>query len=451
MNITVVGTGYVGLVSGVCLAAKKHNVTCVDIREEVVDNLNKGIAHIYEEDLDGLLNQVVEQGYFKATTNLNEALENSNTVIIAVGTPSKDGEIDLSQIKTVCSQIGEYIKTTNKYISVIVKSTVIPSTTDTFVKNEIEKSSGKKLGEFGLGMNPEFLKEGEAIKDFMFPDRVVIGFEDEITKQRLEEIYSPWDCNKIFVNTRTAEMIKYTNNTLLACLISINNELSNISSKLGNIDYNDVINGVITDKRWSPIIENKQITPSITSYFTPGAGFGGSCFPKDVQAIRTLGENLNLDMFVTNAVLDINDKQPLQVISSLKRKFYNLKDKKVLLLGLAFKPGTDDIRESSSLKILSLLLENGMNVIAHDPLAIEHTKKQFRDFKLKFTQNWLSEIFSVDLIIIGTNWPEYKALKDNLPVIKKQNIILYDTKRLFSVSEMDGVNYLTFGYYKNNG
>jgi len=449
MNITVIGTGYVGLVSGVCLAAKKHNVLCVDIREEVVNNLNKGIAHIYEEDLDDLLNQVVKQGYFKATTDINKALESSDTVIIAVGTPSKNGEIDLSQIKTVCSQIGEYIKNTNRYISIIVKSTVIPSTTDTFIKNEIEKSSNKKLGEFGLGMNPEFLKEGEAIKDFMFPDRIVMGFEDEITKQRLEEIYSPWDSNKIFVNTRTAEMIKYANNTLLACLISINNELSNISSKLGNIDYIDVINGVITDKRWSPIIENEQITPTIASYFTPGAGFGGSCFPKDVQAIRTLGENLNLDMFVTNAVLDVNDKQPLQIISSLKRKFSNLKDKKALLLGLAFKPGTDDIRESSSLKILSLLLENNLDVTVHDPLAVEHVKKQFKDSKLNFTQNWLSEISNVNLIIIGTNWPEYKILKDNLSIIKNKNIILYDTKRLFSIKEMDGVDYLTFGYYKN--
>jgi UDPglucose 6-dehydrogenase/GDP-mannose 6-dehydrogenase len=449
MNITVIGTGYVGLVSGVCLAAKKHNVLCVDIREEVVNNLNKGIAHIYEEDLDDLLNQVVKQDYFKATTDINKALESSDTVIIAVGTPSKNGEIDLSQIKTVCSQIGEYIKNTNRYISIIVKSTVIPSTTDTFIKNEIEKSSNKKLGEFGLGMNPEFLKEGEAIKDFMFPDRIVMGFEDEITKQRLEEIYSPWDSNKIFVNTRTAEMIKYANNTLLACLISINNELSNISSKLGNIDYIDVINGVITDKRWSPIIENEQITPTIASYFTPGAGFGGSCFPKDVQAIRTLGENLNLDMFVTNAVLDVNDKQPLQIISSLKRKFSSLKDKKALLLGLAFKPGTDDIRESSSLKILSLLLENNLDVTVHDPLAVEHVKKQFKDSKLNFTQNWLSEISNVNLIIIGTNWPEYKILKDNLSIIKNKNIILYDTKRLFSIKEMDGVDYLTFGYYKN--
>lgn len=450
MNIAIIGTGYVGLVSGVCLASKKHKVTCVDIREEVVNNLNKGIAHIYEDKLDELLNQVIKQNYFKATTNLSEALDTSDVVIVAVGTPSENGKIDLSQIGTACTQIGEYIKHTNKFISVVIKSTVVPTTTDTFVKNILENVSGKKLGEFGLGMNPEFLKEGEAIDDFMNPDRIVMGFEDRMTEIRLDEMYAPWDCDKIYVNTRTAEMIKYTNNTLLACLISINNELANVAAKIGNIDYNNIINGVISDKRWSPIIDNKRIKPTIASYFTPGAGFGGSCFPKDVQAIRTQGEELGLKMSITNAVLNINDLQPNQVISSLSRKFDTLNEKKVLLLGLAFKPGTDDIRESSSLKILSLLLDNGVKVIAHDPLSIGHTKKQFNHPNLEFTQAWLNEISNVHSIIIGTNWEEYKTLRNYLSLIKEKNIVLFDTKRLFSISEMNDIDYLTFGYFKNN-
>jgi len=451
MNITIVGTGYVGLVSGACLASVGHNITCVDIREEIVNNLNKGIPHIYENGLEDLLTEVIKNDNFRATTDLYKALDNSNIVIVAVGTPSQNGKIDLSQIKTVCTQIGEYIKSNNKFISVIIKSTVIPTTTDTFVKNIIEKSSGKKLGEFGLGMNPEFLKEGDAINDFIYPDRVVIGFEDETTKHILEEIYSPWNCSKMYVNTRTAEMIKYTNNTLLACIISINNELANIATEIGNIDYNNVIDGVISDKRWSPTIDGKTITPTIASYFTPGAGFGGSCFPKDVQAIRTQGETLGLKMLVTNAVLEINDNQPKQVINSLIKKFGNLNDKRALLLGLSFKPETDDIRESSALKILDLLLKEEVKVIAHDPLAIEHTKKIFKNSNLEFTQTWISEISNVDLIIIGTNWSEYKNLKDHLSILKKQNIVLFDTKRLFEVNEMNEIDYLTFGYFKNNG
>jgi len=451
MNITIVGTGYVGLVSGVCLASVGHNITCVDVREEVVDNLNNRIPHIYENGLAELLDEVIKYDNFRATTDLYKALDNSNVIIVAVGTPSENGEIDLSQIKTVCTQIGEYIKSNDKFISVIIKSTVTPTTTDTFVKNIIEKSSGKKLGEFGLGMNPEFLREGDAINDFMKPDRVVIGFEDETTKQILEEIYSPWGCFKMCVNTRTAEMIKYTNNTLLACIISINNELANIATEIGDIDYNNVIDGVISDKRWSPTIDGKMITPTISSYFTPGAGFGGSCFPKDAQAIRTQGEKLGLQMSVTNAVLKINDQQPRQVINFLMKKFDSLHDKKALLLGLSFKPETDDIRESSALKILDLLLQEEVKVIAHDPLAMEHTEKIYEDSNLEFTQTWISEISSVDLIIIGTNWNEYKELKNHLSILKEQNIVLFDTKRLFKVDEIGDIEYLTFGYFKNNG
>lgn len=449
MNITIIGTGYVGLVSGVCLASQKHNVLCVDIRENVVNNLNLGKLHIYEDKLESLLRQTIEKGHFKATTNLNEALSQSNVAIIAVGTPSDNGKIDLSQIKNVCIEVGKFIKTTDKYMSIVVKSTVIPTTTDTFVKNIIEKVSGKKLGQFGLGMNPEFLKEGEAVDDFINPDRVVIGYEDETTKSYLDEIYSPWKCDKIYVNTRTAEMIKYSNNTLLASLISMNNELANLASEIGNIDYSDVIKGVISDKRWSPIQNKVRIIPSISAYFTPGAGFGGSCFPKDVQAIRTQGENLGLNMPITNAILDVNENQPNHVISLLNKSLGTLKTKKVLLLGLSFKPNTDDIRESSAIKILSLLLKQEAYVLAHDPISIEHTKKQYTDTNLEYVNDWKSKVPNVDIIIIGTNWPEYSELTDYLPLIKKNNVIIFDTKRLFSVEQMEDIKYLTFGYFKN--
>jgi UDPglucose 6-dehydrogenase/GDP-mannose 6-dehydrogenase len=442
MNITIVGTGYVGLVSGVCLASKGHKVTCVDLREDVVDNLNKGIAHIYEKDLEPLLNQAITNKYFKATSNLDEALSQSNIVILAVGTPSENGEIDLTQIKTASAQIGHYIKKTNQFLSVVIKSTVIPTTTDTVVKKILEQESGKTLGGFGLGMNPEFLKEGDAIADFINPDRVVIGYEDELTKQYLEEMYSPWDCDKIYVNTRTAEMIKYTNNTLLACLISINNELANVASTLGNIDYNNVIKGVISDKRWSPIIDNNRITPSISAYFTPGAGFGGSCFPKDIQAIRTQGEKLGLNMAVTNAILDINKRQASRVIDMLD----NIEGKKILLLGLAFKPGTDDLRESSAVNIMFQLLLKKAHVIVHDPIAMEHAKIQFSNSLIQYTDSWKEEVTKVDTIIIGTNWPEYLELKD----IVKDNTTIFDTKRLFSINDIPNVNYLTFGYSKTN-
>ena len=447
MNITILGTGYVGLVSGVCLSSKKHKVTCVDIKQTVVDNLNKGILHIYENKLSDLLNESIKSGHFSATTDLYKALDNSNVVILSVGTPSlDDGGIDLIQIKNACKQIGQYIKTHDKFISVIIKSTVVPTTTDTFVKNILEEESGKKLGQFGLGMNPEFLKEGDAVDDFMNPDRIVIGYEDENTKNYLDEIYSPWKCDKIYTNTRTAEMIKYANNTFLACLISMNNELANLASLLKNIDYKDVIKGVLHDKRWSPILNENRVFPSIGSYFTPGAGFGGSCFPKDVHAIKNQGSNLGLNMSMTNAILKVNEKQPEQVLNTLKNKFNILDNKKVLLLGLSFKENTDDIRESSSLKILSNLVENNMDVIAHDPIAIENTKKYYKN--IKYTSDWENEIENVNIIIIGTNWKEYLNLKNHLTLIAKNNIVLFDTKRLFVLSDMIGIDYMTFGYVK---
>jgi len=445
MKIGVVGTGYVGLVSGVCLASKGHEVICVDLRKDIVKKLNSGIPHIFERDLDELLKNVINKNLFEATNDLIYALNSSDIILLAVGTPSENGKIDLSQIKKASQEIGEYIRDNDKFISIVVKSTVVPSTTDSFVKNIIETTSKKKLGKFGIGMNPEFLREGDAVKDFMYPDRIVMGFEDDKTKLLLEEMYKPWKCDKLLVNSRTAEMIKYSNNTMLACLISMNNELSNLASKIGGIDYLDVIEGVSLDKRWSPIIDKKRIKPSIISYFTPGAGFGGSCFPKDVQAIRTQGETIGIDMQMTNSILSVNDNQPKQVLQMLSK--FSKSNKKVLLLGLSFKPETDDIRESSSIKILKLILLEGYKVIASDPIAIENTKKEINHSDLRFDSSWKKEIELNDIIIIGTNWIEYKSLKKILQKTSKKKVVI-DCKRLFKSSEIVGHKYLTFGESK---
>ncbi|MDB5249654.1 MAG: hypothetical protein JWQ40_4048 [Segetibacter sp.] len=448
MKIAIVGTGYVGLVSGVCLAYKNHEITCVDLRTEVVEQLNKGIPHIYETGLEEKLKQVVSTKNFKATADITSALSENELVIVAVGTPSENGEIDLTQIGNVAKAIGEFIKTAPKYLSVVIKSTVVPGTTDTFVREKIEEFSGRQLGEFGLGMNPEFLREGDAIEDFLYPDRIVIGSEDEITRQRLEEIYAPWDCDKIFVNTRTAEMIKYANNTVLACLISLNNELANLASLLGNIDYKDVVQGISADKRWSPILKDgTRVTPHITSYLVPGAGFGGSCFPKDVQAIRTQGMKAGLPMKMTNSILDVNDQQPSSAIKILQSKVGSFEGKKVLFLGIAFKPGTDDIRESSAVKILDYLLKQKATIIAHDPIAFDHAGNLYRNTQnLTIVKDWKKNVSDVDIIIIGTNWTEYR----DLLTFDRENAlngkIVFDSKRLFTKNDLLGAEYCTIGY-----
>lgn len=444
MKLAIVGTGYVGLVSGVCLASRGHDVTCVDINSSIVNRLNRGDPTIYEAGLPGLLKEVCQAGRFRATTDINQALDETSLVMIAVGTPSENGVIDLKFIRQVAREIGAYIKSAGRHISVIVKSTVVPGTTDTIVREEIEAASGLKHPAFGLGMNPEFLREGEAIEDFADPDRIVLGHEDEETLSRLEELYRPWEVDKIRVNARTAELIKYANNALLATQISAVNEIANLAAALGGIDVLDVVQGVHLDKRWNPLLANGvRAQPHILTYLVPGCGFGGSCFPKDVQALRSQGEQIGLPMRMMNAVLDVNDAQASQVLDIVRRDMPSLKGKRALVLGLAFKPGTDDVRESASLKIVEQLLKNGADVVAHDPIAVEHFKKAMGEHEnlVRYCENWKEEVADAELIIIATKWPEYQRLTSH----DLSGKLLFDARRLLSPSDAKGAEYLSIG------
>lgn len=443
MRLAVVGTGYVGLVSGVCLAAKGHDVTCVDINPSIVERLNAAEPTIYEKGLPELLKDVSDAGRFRATTDLKSALDTTELVLVAVGTPSEGGKIDLKYVLGVAGEIGAYIGDHDRHISVVVKSTVIPGTTDTLVRQALEEASGKTLGAFGLGMNPEFLREGEAIEDFAYPDRIVLGHEDEKTLERLEELYAPWDVDKVRVNTRTAELIKYANNALLATQISAINEIANLAAALGGIDVMDVVKGVQLDKRWDPIIEGGRLSPQILTYLVPGCGFGGSCFPKDVQALRSQGVQHGLPMNMLNAVLDVNDVQPLQVTSIVQREIGSLKGRRVLLLGLAFKPHTDDVRESASLKIARSLLDEGASVTAHDPIAVEHFRRAFGPDadKIAFVDDWRQAAVEADVVIVATAWPDYQPLAE----LGLEDAVVFDARRAFRPVQFEGASYLTIG------
>jgi len=443
MRLAVVGTGYVGLVSGVCLAARGHDVTCVDINPSIVERLNRAEPTIYEKGLPELLHEVHEAGRFRATTDLVSALDGSDLVLISVGTPSEAGKIDLAYVLATARQIGAYIADHDRHISVVVKSTVVPGTTDTAVREAIEQASGKRLGAFGLGMNPEFLREGEAIEDFAMPDRIVLGHEDEKTLERLEELYAPWDVDKVRVNTRTAELIKYANNALLATQISAINEIANLSAALGGIDILDVAKGVHLDKRWAPLTEAGRISPAILTYLVPGCGFGGSCFPKDVQALRTQGVELGLPMNMLNAVLDVNDVQPLQVTDIIERAAGPIAGKSVLVLGLAFKPGTDDVRESASLKIVRSLLDKGARVSAHDPIAVDHFARAFGDDidQVTFVDDWEGIAREAAIVIVATAWPDYQPLAQ----LGLDDTIVFDARRAFRPDQFDLARYMTIG------
>lgn len=443
MNVTIVGAGCVGLVSGVCLAAKGHDVTCVDINSQLVEQLNGGKPHIYERGLEELLKRVLESGRLVATTNFDAALDRSDIVIIAVGTPSEKGVSDLRFVLEASRSIGEYLKSHDRYLSVVVKSTVIPGTTDTVVRAEIENASGKSFPIFGLGMNPEFLREGEAIADFMEPDRIVLGYEEDRTLKLLETLYAPWEVDKVRVNTRSAELIKYANNALLAAQISTMNEIANLAAALGGVDVMDVVKGVHLDKRWNPIMENGRMSPGILTYLVPGCGFGGSCLPKDVQALRSQGMQKGLPMHILNAVLDVNSSQPYQVVEIIERETAKLSGQTVMVLGLAFKPGTDDVRESTSLKIVQSLLEKGARVLAHDPVAIDNFKLALgmAANSITFVDEWTDYVDAADVIIVATRWPEYRQVAQ-LDLTGK---VLFDARRMFQPSAVNSGRYLSIG------
>jgi UDPglucose 6-dehydrogenase len=443
LHVVVIGTGYVGLVSAVCLAAKGHNLTCVDTNPEIVRKVSAAEPHIYERGLPELLSGVIAAGKFHITTDMQAALAGADGVIIAVGTPTEHGVIDLRYIEEVSTGIGRFIKTSDRFLPVIVKSTVLPGVTDTFVRGIIEKVSGKKLGQFGLGMNPEFLREGDAISDFMEPDRVVLGYEDERTRAFLDELYSPWNCDKLHVNTRTAELIKYSNNALLATQISAVNEIANLAAAIGGIDVLDVIHGVQTDKRWNPIINGKRVEPTIITYLIPGCGFGGSCFPKDVQALRAQGDMVDVETPLLDAVMTINAAQPQQVVRILEREVPDLPKMNILVLGLAFKPETDDSRESPSLKIIRDLIDMGAQVFAHDPKATENFKRFFgKDaVKINFVEDWQDKVRQANVVIVVTRWDEYRALVG----FDLTGKVLFDTRRLYTPDEVHGARYLSIG------
>ncbi|NBV47157.1 MAG: UDP-glucose/GDP-mannose dehydrogenase family protein [Planctomycetia bacterium] len=447
LSITVVGTGYVGLVSGTCLAAKGHSVRVLDLRTTVVENINRGIPTIHERGLADLLSAAVKAGRLEARVATSDAIGDADVVLLCVGTPSKDGAIDLAQIDAAARMVGGWLAHRHRFAAVVVKSTVVPGTTDTFVRQLLEEVSGKRVTDhFGLGMNPEFLREGEAVTDFMQPDRIVIGHEDVGTRALLERVYAPWNCEKLAVNTRTAEMIKYANNCLLALQISAVNELANVAAALGGIDFLDVVNGVGLDKRWNPRDQTgTRTTPAILSYLIPGCGFGGSCFPKDVEAMRTLACRVGVEPRVLQAVLDVNAAQPIAVL----RPFFealggDLRGKTILLLGLAFKPETDDVRESASLRMARHLEGCGARVLAHDPVAGPQALAALGDGVIELVSDWATAAEEADGVIIATRWSEYAALATMDSALSGKPIL--DARRLLPAGVLSTATHLTVGY-----
>ena len=434
MRISVIGTGYVGLVSGVCLADKGHEVTCVDVDEEKVARVNAGDPPIYEKGLEDLLGRHVGSK-LKATTDLAHAVRETDLSMIAVGTPYDGSTIDLSYIKQAARDVGEALKGKEGYHVIVVKSTVVPGTTLGVVKPIVEEASGKRAGEdFGIGMNPEFLREGEAVDDFMSPDRIVLGGIDDRTLDVMAQIYAAFDGVEVVrTNTQTAEMIKYAANSLLATMISFSNEVGNLCAAAGEIDVVDVMAGVHLDKRLSPIQpDGSRVRPGLISYLAAGCGFGGSCFPKDVKALVSYGKQHGLGMDILDAVIRTNERQPEEILRLLSKHFDSVRDLRVAVLGLAFKPGTDDMRESPAIPVIHALHADGAAIKAYDPVARHEAEKLFNGM-ITYSDRLEDTVRDVDAVLLLTRWPEFDRVPSLLAHLEEQPLLV-DGRRMVDKS-----------------
>ncbi|RLI19129.1 UDP-glucose 6-dehydrogenase [Candidatus Bathyarchaeota archaeon] len=399
MKLAIIGgTGYVGLTTAVCFAFKKHRVYCVGRSKEKIEKLQQGIPPIYEEKLEEMLKTVLASKTFVPTLNLEEAVIDSDVSFLCVGTPSReDGSIDLSQIIDASKQVGKALKKKKDYHVVVVKSTVVPGTTEEIVIPILEKESCKKAGKgFGVCMNPEFLREGQAIKDFMFPKNtgIVIGELDKKSGNTLYKLYKDFDAEILRTSLRAAEMIKYARNSYLAKDISFANEIANICQRLG-IDFLEVKKGMEMDVRIGK-----------GRFLNAGVGFGGSCFPKDVKALIEKAKAVGIKPRILESSIEVNELQPYQAVEMLKQHLKELKGKKIAVLGLSFKPGTDDMREAPSIKIVNALIKEGAEIYAYDPVAMENAKRIFSS-SIKYVESAKEALANADACVIVTDWPEF--------------------------------------------
>jgi UDPglucose 6-dehydrogenase/GDP-mannose 6-dehydrogenase len=438
MKISIIGTGYVGLVSGVCLAEAGHDVVCVDVDEAKVARINAADAPIHEKGLDELLAKGCGSN-FRATTELREAVLGSDLSMIAVGTPFDGEEIDLKYIRAAARQIGEVLRDKPSYHVVVVKSTVVPGTTCDVVLPILEEASGKKAGrDFGVGMNPEFLREGEAVGDFMNPDRIVLGGIDEATLDVMSELYRPFDgVDQLRTNPRSAEMIKYTANSLLATMISFSNEIGNLCAAIPDVDVTEVMRGVHLDKRLSPILpDGTRIHPSFNTYLEAGCGFGGSCFPKDVKALIAHGRKLGRDMSLLDSVVKVNLAQPEKMLELLGSHYISTADLRVTVLGVAFKPGTDDIRESPALPVIQALLDGGARVTVFDPIARGEAERHFGTGTLHYADALEDAVSDAQAVLLMTRWPEFAGLPEIFAKLAVQPLLV-DGRRVIPRTAVD--------------
>jgi UDPglucose 6-dehydrogenase len=434
MKIIIVGTGYVGLVTGVCFAETGIDVVCVDVNEKKIENLKKGISPIYEQGLDELLNKNIEKGSLTFTTNLADALPDAEVVFSCVGTPpDEDGSADLQYVLEVAHTVGKYI---NDYCIIVTKSTV-PVGTASKVKNAVaeEIALRKKKIDFDVISNPEFLKEGSGVKDFLYPERIVIGVDSERAEEVMQRLYKPFVLNGhplIVMDIASAEMTKYASNAMLATRISFMNDVANLCEIVG-ANVNQVRRGIGSDTRIG------------SKFLNAGIGYGGSCFPKDVKAIIKTAEQNSCEMKVLKAVEEVNENQKSVLFNKLMKYFNNnIEGKKIAMWGLAFKPGTDDMREAPSLVLINKLLKHNCKVVAFDPVAVEECKRRMGD-NIEYAKDIYECVDDADALLLVTEWTEFKFPNWDKIAKNIKNKVIFDGRNIYDQEEMKKIDFEYFG------
>lgn len=438
MKIAIVGTGYVGLVTGTCFAETGVDVVCIDIDENKIENLKKGIIPIYEPGLETMVNRNVEKGRLKFSTSLKKSIDECSAVFIAVGTPpGEDGSADLQYVIAVARDIGKYM---NEYLVAVTKSTVPILTSKKVhaaIQEEIDKR-GSKI-DFDVASNPEFLKEGSAIDDFLKPDRIVVGVDNERAEKIMKRLYKPFILNNhplIFMDIPSAEMTKYAANSMLATKISFMNDIANLCEIVG-ADITMVRKGIGSDPR----IGDK--------FIYAGAGYGGSCFPKDVKALVQTGNEMGHQLRILQSVEDVNNDQKKILFNKISKHFKkNLKGKKIALWGLSFKPNTDDMREAPSLVLIEELLNAGAEVKVYDPVAMEETQKIIGN-KVDYTKDMYEAVIDADALVLMTEWSEFRI--PNYKVLGKliNDKVIFDGRNIYDPIEMVEHGFTYYGIGRN--
>jgi UDPglucose 6-dehydrogenase len=436
-SVSVIGMGYVGLCTAAGFASKGLRTVGVDIDDKRVEQIQQGKAPIYEPQLDSMLKTAVRKKLLVATSDISQAA-NAGSIFLTVGTPSRnDGSIDLTYIERAIEELGRALQGKKSYTLVIVKSTVVPGTTNKTVKPILERSSSKAIGtDLGLCSNPEFLKEGTAINDALHPDKIVIGADDKKSANKLRQLYTAFYGKNlppiILASPETAELVKYASNAFLATKVSFINAIANIAQRIPRVDVNQVAEAIGRDPRIGPL------------FLKAGPGYGGSCFHKDLQAIINFSQDLGYSPILLRATEETNEQQAEKVVELSEKLTGPLEQKRVAVLGLAFKKDTDDIREAASLRVIRLLLKKGVRVVAYDPLAIPNAKKLLPG-NVEFAADEQSALKGTDCCIVMTEWNQFGKLqaKDYMALMRTPNLV--DARRLYNPRDYGALNFAAVG------